>query len=40
MRGLPDATYYILTHQSSRNWGRHAKQDMFSFINFELLELY
>ena len=28
-----------LTHQSSRNWRRHAKQHV-SFINFELLELY
>ena len=39
MRGLLDITYYILTHQSSGNWGRHAKQHI-SFINFESLEIY
>ena len=26
VRGLPDATYYTLTRQSSGNWGKHAKQ--------------
>ena len=39
IRGLLDVSYCILSHQSSGNWGRQAKQHV-SFINFEPLELY
>ena len=28
---LTDATYCTLTHQSSENWGRHAKQHVFLY---------
>ena len=31
MRGLPNVTYCTLTHQSSGNWGRHAKQHVFLY---------
>ena len=31
MRGLPNVIYCILTHQSSGNWGRHAKQHAFLY---------
>ena len=31
MRGLPNVTYCTLTHQSSRNWGRHAKEHIFLY---------
>ena len=31
MKGFPNVTYCTLTHQSSRNWGRHAKQHAFLY---------
>ena len=31
MRGLPNVTYCTLTHQSSGNWRRHAKQHAFLY---------
>ena len=31
MRGLPNVTYCILTHQSLRNWERHIKQHAFLY---------
>ena len=31
MRGLPNVTHCTLTHQSSGNWGRHAKQHVFLY---------
>ena len=31
MRGLPNVTYYILIHQSLRNWERHDKQHAFLY---------
>ena len=31
MRGLSNVTYYTLTRQSSKHWGRHAKQLAFLY---------
>ena len=31
IRGLPNVTYCTLTHKSSGNWGRHAKQHTFFY---------